>query len=72
MLSNPVDANHVNVVSFQASAYASADGLLTEKMVMDRVKDILHQHQQKMLWEAEEEATKRRPLSPKEITYTVT
>jgi len=58
-------------VSWQASAYASADGLLTEKMVMDRVYDILRQHRQKMDWEADEERKKRLPLTEKEKSYTV-
>lgn len=46
-------------VSWQAAAYASEDGLLTEKMVMDKVNDIIRQHKQKMLWEVEEESRKR-------------
>ena len=36
-------------VAWQAAAYASADGVLTEQMVMDKVKDALHQHRQKVL-----------------------
>lgn len=46
-------------VSWQAAAYASTDGLLTEKMVMDKVEDIIRQHKQKMLWEVDEESRKR-------------
>lgn len=46
-------------VAWQATTYASADGLLTEKMVMDRVDDAIKQHKQKMEWQADEEAKKR-------------
>ncbi|XP_015793403.1 ATPase family AAA domain-containing protein 3-B [Tetranychus urticae] len=58
-------------VAWQASAYASYDGILTEKMLFDRVNDIIDQHQQKILWETEDEARKRIPLSSKEASYTV-
>jgi ATPase family AAA domain-containing protein 3A/B len=58
-------------VSWQASAYASETGLLTEKMVMERVHDVLKQHDQKMSWEVDEESRKRKPLSNKEKSYSV-
>lgn len=35
-------------VAWQAAAYASADGVLTEKMVLDRVRDAVLQHRQKV------------------------
>lgn len=35
-------------VAWQAAAYASEDGVLTEKMVLDRVKDAVEQHKQKV------------------------
>jgi len=35
-------------VAWQAAAYASADGVLTEVMVMDKVNDALKQHRQKV------------------------
>lgn len=35
-------------VAWQAAAYASEDGILTEKMVKDRVMDALTQHRQKV------------------------
>jgi ATPase family AAA domain-containing protein 3A/B len=35
-------------VAWQASAYASEDGVLTKQMVMDRVKDAVTQHRQKV------------------------
>ena len=48
-------------VAWQASAYASADGVLTEKMLYDRVADVLHHHVQKIEWETAEESRKRNP-----------
>lgn len=35
-------------VSWQAAAYASEDGILTEKMARDRCYDAAKQHQQKV------------------------
>lgn len=35
-------------VSWQAAAYASEDGVLTEKMVLDRCNDAIMQHKQKV------------------------
>ena len=59
-------------VAWQAAAYASEDGRLTEKMVMDRVHDVIRQHKQKLLWETAEESVKRLPLmSDKDKSYTV-
>lgn len=37
-------------VAWQAAAYASEDGVLTEKMVLDRCKDAIKQHRQKVLF----------------------
>lgn len=37
-------------VAWQAAAYASADGLLTEKMVLDRCLDAIKQHKQKVIF----------------------
>lgn len=36
-------------VAWQAAAYASEDGVLTEKMIMDRVADAIKQHKQKVI-----------------------
>lgn len=36
-------------VSWQAAVYASEDGVLTEKMVMDRCHRAIHQHKQKVI-----------------------
>lgn len=35
-------------VAWQAAAYASEDGVLTEKMVLDKVEDHVRQHRQKV------------------------
>lgn len=35
-------------VAWQAAAYASEDGILTEKMVLDRCNDAIIQHKQKV------------------------
>lgn len=35
-------------VAWQAAAYASEDGILTERMVLDRVRDAVKQHRQKV------------------------
>ncbi|CAB3359998.1 Hypothetical predicted protein [Cloeon dipterum] len=37
-------------VAWQAAAYSSEDGILTEKMIMDRVADAVKQHYQKEQW----------------------
>jgi len=50
-------------VAWQAAAYASEDGVLTEKMVMDRVVDAVTQHRQKVEWQSEEERRESKTLS---------
>ena len=35
-------------VAWQAAAYSSADGILTEKMIMEKVQDAMQQHRQKV------------------------
>lgn len=39
---------------FQASAYASDDGVLTPKMISDNTKEYVKQHMRKMDWLAAE------------------
>ncbi|NXC12147.1 ATD3A protein, partial [Corythaeola cristata] len=56
-------------VAWQAAAYASEDGVLTEAMIDARVADAVRQHQQKMEWLKTEGAeasqgTGRNPLLP--------
>lgn len=48
-------------VTWQAAAYASDDGVLTEAMIMDRVHDAVKQNRQKVAWQTEEEHRKRTP-----------
>uniref|UniRef100_A0A1A9W459 AAA+ ATPase domain-containing protein n=1 Tax=Glossina brevipalpis TaxID=37001 RepID=A0A1A9W459_9MUSC len=42
-------------VSWQAAVYASENGVLTEKMVIDRAQSAAAQHKQKMAWLSEHE-----------------
>lgn len=37
-------------VAWQAAVYASEDGVLTKEMVMDRCKEAVQQHKQKVLY----------------------
>ncbi|KAJ9599170.1 hypothetical protein L9F63_010347 [Diploptera punctata] len=50
-------------VAWQAAAYASEDGILTEKMVMDRVEDAIKQHRQKVEWQSEQEKKESKTLT---------
>lgn len=50
-------------VAWQAAAYASEDGVLTEKMVMDRVEDAIKQHRQKVDWQSEQERMDAKSLA---------
>ncbi|PNF43273.1 ATPase family AAA domain-containing protein 3 [Cryptotermes secundus] len=50
-------------VAWQAAAYASEDGVLTEQMVMDRVMDAVTQHRQKVEWQSEQERRESKTLS---------
>ncbi|XP_034952643.1 ATPase family AAA domain-containing protein 3A homolog [Chelonus insularis] len=42
-------------VAWQAAAYASEDGVLTEQMVIDKCMDAVKQHKQKVQWQSEQE-----------------
>ncbi|CAK9815172.1 ATPase family AAA domain-containing protein 3-B [Anthophora quadrimaculata] len=42
-------------VTWQAAAYASEDGVLTEQMVIDKCRDAIKQHKQKVQWQSEQE-----------------
>lgn len=42
-------------VTWQAAAYASEDGVLTEQMVIDRCMEAIKQHKQKVQWQSEQE-----------------
>ncbi|XP_050306943.1 ATPase family AAA domain-containing protein 3A homolog [Anthonomus grandis grandis] len=68
-------------VAWQAAAYASEDGVLTEKMVLDIVQDHVRQHRQKVEWQSEQEKRESKsiyhsekedsyiPVAPKAIEY---
>ncbi|KAI5702511.1 hypothetical protein M8J76_010831 [Diaphorina citri] len=43
-------------VAWQASAYASEDGVLTEAMVMSKVEDSIRAHKMKVRWQSEQES----------------
>ncbi|XP_001604876.1 ATPase family AAA domain-containing protein 3A homolog [Nasonia vitripennis] len=42
-------------VAWQAAAYASADGVLTEQMVIEKCAESVKQHRQKVQWQSEQE-----------------
>ncbi|RWS05690.1 hypothetical protein B4U79_08686 [Dinothrombium tinctorium] len=48
-------------LEWQVAAYVSKEGILTEKMVMDTVYEMIEEHKQRVAWESEEEARKRDP-----------
>ncbi|XP_066261669.1 ATPase family AAA domain-containing protein 3A homolog [Euwallacea similis] len=68
-------------VAWQAAAYASEDGILTEKMVLTIVEDHVKQHKQKVEWQSKQEKDKSKsfyhsekedsyiPVTPKTIDY---
>ena len=48
---------------FQAAAYASAEGVLTEQMIDEKVDDTIKSHEKKILWRSEQELSKHGTLS---------
>ena len=52
-------------VAWQAAGYASEDGVLTRQMVMDRVRDAVRSHSQKVRWLSEEEQRENRDVAYK-------
>nr|NP_001247135.1 belphegor, isoform B [Drosophila melanogaster]NP_524996.1 belphegor, isoform A [Drosophila melanogaster]Q9VEX6.2 RecName: Full=ATPase family AAA domain-containing protein 3A homolog; AltName: Full=Belphegor protein [Drosophila melanogaster]AAF43014.1 AAA family protein Bor [Drosophila melanogaster]AAF43016.1 AAA family protein Bor [Drosophila melanogaster]AAF55289.2 belphegor, isoform A [Drosophila melanogaster]AFH06453.1 belphegor, isoform B [Drosophila melanogaster] len=50
-------------VSWQAAVYASEDGLLTEKMVLDRCYSAAQQHKQKMAWLSDQERADHKSIT---------
>ncbi|XP_055698107.1 ATPase family AAA domain-containing protein 3A homolog [Phlebotomus papatasi] len=42
-------------VAWQAALYCSEEGILTEKMVLDKCEEAIHQHKQKMAWLSDQE-----------------
>uniref|UniRef100_A0A3Q2YN93 ATPase family AAA domain containing 3A n=1 Tax=Hippocampus comes TaxID=109280 RepID=A0A3Q2YN93_HIPCM len=51
-------------VAWQAAAYSSEDGVLTEAMIDTRVDDAVKQHRQKMDWLRTEEEAQTKTLTP--------
>lgn len=49
-------------VAWQATAYSSEDGILTEQMIDDRVNDTVRQHKKKDLWQNEQEVKEEQEL----------
>ena len=52
----------------QAAAYASEDGVLTEKMIDEKVEDSVHQHAKKVNWQQEQEAVINKDTGPAYIS----
>lgn len=60
--------------AWQAAAFASHDGVLTEKMVMDKCMDAVNQHKQKVEWQSEQEKRESKSigyLSAKDNSTTI-
>ncbi|XP_022344766.1 ATPase family AAA domain-containing protein 3-like [Crassostrea virginica] len=49
-------------VAWQATAYASEEGVLTQQMIDDRVNDAIRQHKKKDLWQHEQEEKEEQEL----------
>ena len=47
-------------VAWQASGYASEDGILTQSMIMEKVTDSIRSHQKKVQWLSEDEVRENR------------
>ncbi|XP_076643007.1 ATPase family AAA domain containing bor [Halictus rubicundus] len=60
-------------VAWQAAAYASEDGVLTEQMVLDRCTEAIKQHKQKVQWQSEQERQESKSIyaTEKEVTQTI-
>ena len=50
-------------VAWQAAAYASEDGILTEQMVLDRCMDAIRQHKQKVEWQSDQERREAKSIT---------
>lgn len=50
-------------VAWQAAVYASEEGVLTEKMVLDRCIEASEQHRQKMAWLSEQEKSDHKSIT---------
>ena len=52
-------------VAWQAAGYSSDDGVLTKKMIMEKVDDAINSHNQKVKWLSEEEIRENRQVAYK-------
>ena len=52
-------------VAWQASGYASEDGVLTKGMIMEKVNDAVKSHDQKVKWLSEDEVRENRQVAYK-------
>lgn len=50
-------------VAWQAAVYASAEGRLTEQMVLERCEAAVQQHRQKMAWLSEQEKSDHKSIT---------
>ncbi|KAK2585763.1 hypothetical protein KPH14_010372 [Odynerus spinipes] len=57
-------------VAWQAAAYASEDGVLTEQMVIDRCVEAIKQHKQKVQWQSEQEKQESKSIYATEDSST--
>ncbi|XP_023246703.1 ATPase family AAA domain-containing protein 3A homolog isoform X2 [Copidosoma floridanum] len=58
-------------VAWQAAAYASADGVLTEQMVIDKCMEAVRQHRQKVQWQSEQEKNESKSIYASEKDQSV-
>ncbi|EDW34424.1 GL22252 [Drosophila persimilis] len=58
-------------VSWQAAVYASEDGVLSEKMVMDRCYSAVEQHKQKMAWLSDQERADHKSITGRNYCRTL-
>ncbi|XP_034254899.1 ATPase family AAA domain-containing protein 3A homolog [Thrips palmi] len=56
-------------VAWQAAAYASEDGVLTEQMVLDRCQDAIRQHRQKVEWQSDQERQESKSILSSSPSY---
>merc|ERR1719315_161870 len=54
-------------VAWQAGGYSSEEGVVSRKMIMERVEDAVKQHSQKMAWLSDDENRENRTTPYKSI-----
>ncbi|XP_058794165.1 ATPase family AAA domain-containing protein 3A homolog [Phymastichus coffea] len=58
-------------LAWQAAAYASADGVLTEQMVVEKCTEAVKQHRQKVQWQSEQERAESKSIYASEKDQSV-